>query len=142
PVAVAVRGLVDQAGSWSGTATELLERLTALVGEAAARDKDWPKRPNALSGKLKRIAPALRKLGIEVGFDRDGRKRTIRIVGRSADQSGETSSGSSSGPESGTSDVRNDSPGDEFHRTSPDDDPPPELSSLDRHPPSLDRHRS
>jgi hypothetical protein len=31
----------------------------------------WPRAPNALSGTLRRLAPALRKVGITVEFSRD-----------------------------------------------------------------------
>ena len=57
---------------WSGTAQELLGLLTPLVGEQVSREREWPKRPNTLSGKLKRAAPALRKIGIHVTRGRAG----------------------------------------------------------------------
>jgi hypothetical protein len=70
PVAVAVRRLLDKQEEWSGTATELLARLGELIDEETRRSKSWPAAPNALSNRLKRIAPALRETGIEYG---DGR---------------------------------------------------------------------
>jgi hypothetical protein len=65
-VGTAVRRFIEEPKEWSGTAQELLGALTPLVGEHIARERDWPKRPNTLSGKLKRAAPALRKIGIHV----------------------------------------------------------------------------
>jgi hypothetical protein len=65
-VGTAVRQFMATREKWSGTAQQLLNLLTPLVGEYIARERDWPKRPNTLSGKLKRAAPALRKIGIHV----------------------------------------------------------------------------
>ena len=48
----------------------------------ARKSKTWPDGPRALAGRLRRAATFLRKLGIEIGFERDGRARTaiIRIT--------------------------------------------------------------
>jgi hypothetical protein len=81
-----------QAG-WEGTASELLPLLTALIPENAAREREWPKRADTLSGKLRRVAPALRRTGIHVAFGRTGQTRTIRIEARTApEQRGKTAS--------------------------------------------------
>jgi hypothetical protein len=53
---------------WSGTASELLGKLNKLVDDKMSASKDWPKRPNALSGRLRRLAPNLRKIGLSVEF--------------------------------------------------------------------------
>jgi hypothetical protein len=78
PIASAVREL---AGSgFEGIAAELLERLAEIAGEAATRRNAWPGSSRALSGELRRIAPNLRAVGIEVDFlDRKGSRRPIRI---------------------------------------------------------------
>jgi hypothetical protein len=46
------------------------------------RPRPWPDSPRALAGRLRRAATFLRKIGIEIGFDREGRARTriIRIT--------------------------------------------------------------
>ena len=75
----AVRRFMADRDQWRGTALELLSELTPLVGEQAAKERDWPKRPATLSGKVRRAAPALRKIGIHVAFDRDGHDGT-RII--------------------------------------------------------------
>ena len=85
---------------WRGPATELLDKLTALVGERAAKEREWPKRPNTLSGRLRRAAPTLRKgAGINITFhERDGHagSRVINITARrQTEGKAETSSGSS-----------------------------------------------
>src|SRR6516165_857491 len=71
-VGTAVRQFMQTRVEWSGTAQELLGLLTPLVGEQVSREREWPKRPNTLSGKLKRAAPALRKIGIHVLGGRAG----------------------------------------------------------------------
>ena len=41
--------------------------------------KEWPKAANALSGRLVRLAPALRRVGVAITFDRSGDRRQIII---------------------------------------------------------------
>jgi hypothetical protein len=77
-VATALRSYVDLKSRFQGTATELLKALSESIPEAQRKAKGWPKRPNTLSGILRRIAPPLRKVGINVTFDpRDKRKKII-----------------------------------------------------------------
>ena len=79
-VATVVRSLMSATATWIGTASELLPILTGRAGDAAAKAKTWPKSPRGLSGRLRRAAPNLRRIGIHVDFDRgDGRKRD-RII--------------------------------------------------------------
>jgi hypothetical protein len=61
---------------WAGTATELWQTLNELVDEGVRRTKAWPAAPNSLTGRLKRLAPALRGIGIEYGEERSGSKGT------------------------------------------------------------------
>ena len=70
PVAAAVRGLMDERAAWSGTASDLLEMLSETVGERVAKSKTWPANPRALSGRLRRAATVLRKVGIEIDHAR------------------------------------------------------------------------
>jgi hypothetical protein len=80
-VASAVRTVMAERTEWTGTASDLLGALTE-VGERIAKSKTWPDSPRALSGRLRRAATFLRKVGIEVAFEREGRARTrvIRIT--------------------------------------------------------------
>jgi hypothetical protein len=66
---------------WTGTASDLLDALAEVAGERVAKSKSWPDSPRALSGRLRRAVTFLRKIGLEVAFDREGRARTrvIRI---------------------------------------------------------------
>ncbi len=79
PVASAVRALVADRRRWRGTVSELLTALGELAGERLTRSKSWPTTPRALSGRLRRAATFLRRLGVEIAFLREGRDRR-RIV--------------------------------------------------------------
>ncbi len=77
-VAVALRAFIEERVQWNGTATELLGALCAQVGEKQTRFKDWPQSARALSGRLRRAATFLRKVGVEIDFRKVG-VRTIHI---------------------------------------------------------------
>jgi hypothetical protein len=82
PIAAAVRAVMAARTEWTGTASELLGALAEMAGERVARSKAWPDSPRALAGRLRRAASFLRKIGVEIGFGREGRARTriIRIT--------------------------------------------------------------
>jgi hypothetical protein len=82
PVAAAVRAVMATRTEWTGTASELLGALVEMAGERVAKSKAWPDSPRALAGRLRRAATFLRKIGVEIGFQREGRARTriIRIT--------------------------------------------------------------
>jgi hypothetical protein len=89
-----------------------LPLLTGVVTEQAAREKSWPKRADVLSGKLRRVAPALRRTGIHVTFDRSGHTRTIHIEARlSPEQQGKTASQASQASPSGRNSSKNNGQG-------------------------------
>jgi hypothetical protein len=81
PVAMALRAHLDRCAAVTTTSTELLSILSHLTPEHVRRSKDWPPNARALSGRLRRLAPALRGLGIVMAFERDGhdRRRLITI---------------------------------------------------------------
>jgi hypothetical protein len=78
PVAAAVREFMQNRQRWVGTATELWQALNDLVDEDVRHTKAWPGAPNSLANRLKRLAPALRGVGIEYGEERTGSKGTRR----------------------------------------------------------------
>lgn len=81
PVASAILALMTSSTAWSGTATELLERLAPLAGEAA-RQKGWPADGARLRKALPRVMPNLREAGVHIHVgDREGKsgRRVIRI---------------------------------------------------------------
>ncbi len=60
-IGAALRRVADH--GFSGTASELLEKLAGKVDEKATKAKDWPKTARAVRGELDRLAPNLRELG-------------------------------------------------------------------------------
>jgi hypothetical protein len=83
PVASAVRALMTTRTVWTGIALELLGALGEMAGDRVGKSKTWPDSPRALSGRLRRAATFLRKVGIEVAFVKSNdrrRSRTIRMT--------------------------------------------------------------
>ena len=83
PIATAVRAVMATRSVWTGTASDLLGALAEVVGERIAKSKDWPDSPRALSGRLRRAATFLRKIGIDIAFTKEesrARTRTITIT--------------------------------------------------------------
>lgn len=81
PVSGAIMQMMAMSIAWSGTATELLETLAPLAGEAA-RQKGWPADGARLRKTLPRVMPNLREAGIHIHVgDREGKsgRRVIRI---------------------------------------------------------------
>lgn len=80
-VAVAVQKLMADVELWRGTATELMDALALYREINIMGSDDWPTQPNKLAGRLRRVAPTLRKRGIEVTTKREGResKKIITI---------------------------------------------------------------
>jgi hypothetical protein len=79
--------------AWQGTASALLKDLGDHVDDATKRKKGWPSTPRALSGQLRRLAPTLRAVGVEVQFDREPtakRRRMIVIRAANGSPDGET----------------------------------------------------
>jgi hypothetical protein len=82
-VATAVSAFMIERTSWRGTATQLLHALTdgdrteARVSQWAS----WPRNPSLFSSRLRAIAATLRKVNIEILFDKKmpDRRRT-RII--------------------------------------------------------------
>jgi hypothetical protein len=90
PLAVAIRRL---SLPWIGTAADLLV-ATAPTGRAP---RGWPESPRAMSAAIRRLAPYLRRVGIDVATYREpgsGSRRLVRLDHRAADgdETGDTSS--------------------------------------------------
>ena len=79
PVAAVVRALMETRTKWTGTATALLGTLSDRAGEPITKSKTWPASPRALSGRLRRAATFLRKVGIDIDHSKEGRART-RVI--------------------------------------------------------------
>jgi hypothetical protein len=82
PIAIGVRSMMAGLPEWKGTAADLLVSLSGAMGERVAKSKTWPDTPRALSGRLRRAATFLRKIGLEINFQRKGQAghRIIHIA--------------------------------------------------------------
>ena len=78
PIAVAVRAVMATRPVWTGTASDLLGTLASAADERVAKSKTWPDSPRALAGRLRRAATFLRKVGIEIVFEREGGRGPAR----------------------------------------------------------------
>jgi hypothetical protein len=104
PVGSAVGSFMAVRTVWTGTASDLLGALNQEAGETVRKDKTWPATPRGLSGRLRRAAPFLRKIGTEISFDREGRPRTRTItISKAADGAGVQPSASSARSAAGNS---------------------------------------
>ncbi|GAA3501115.1 ATP-binding protein [Streptomyces prasinosporus] len=85
PFAMAIAALVDQAGTWQGTAGQLLDTLPV---PGPVRPPNWPKDATRAGGRVKRLAPLLRSIGITVDDTQRSRDRTrhkLLILSRAPD---------------------------------------------------------
>ena len=85
PVAGAVLSFMEEREEWVGKSAELLEKLASEVDEKVERSRSWPKTASHLSGRLKRLAPALRAEGLDYEDWREaggGRQRKKRLSWR------------------------------------------------------------
>jgi hypothetical protein len=65
-VAPALAAFLATWADWSGTMKELHEALGRATDEATRRLPDWPKSPSGLGDRLRRLAPNLRRAGVQV----------------------------------------------------------------------------
>lgn len=79
-MAMAVISIMSTQSKWDGPATDLLSAINGVTADAVQREKTWPKDGRALSGRLRRATPGLRKIGIAVERDRKGKVRTRKIT--------------------------------------------------------------
>ena len=78
--------LNQQDSDWQGTMTELLAKLVELAPEEVTKQRNWPKRPQDLGGRLIRIKPNLRAEGIGVEEGKvDRNQRYVRIYTQSSE---------------------------------------------------------
>ncbi|HXM55108.1 MAG TPA: hypothetical protein VOB72_06935 [Candidatus Dormibacteraeota bacterium] len=61
-IAGLVRKIAEE-GGFTGRASQLLDRLEGQVDEQTRKRRDWPKKPNHLSGLIRRLTPDLHAAG-------------------------------------------------------------------------------
>ncbi len=79
PIAGPIRALVET-DPWEGTARELLDKLNERVPEPDRKSRSWPKTPKALADQVRRIAPDLRAVGVNVELWRAPGGRRDRML--------------------------------------------------------------
>jgi primase-polymerase (primpol)-like protein len=79
-IGLALLSLMDERPKWTGTASALLKKLSGYTNEDMGRDRSWPKGANQCSKQLARLAPNLRRMGIEVVRERSGKRGTRTIT--------------------------------------------------------------
>ncbi len=77
-VAEAVLAFMGNRREWTGTASELHKWLALKADGNVQRTRGWPKTSSYLSAKLKRLAPALRAVGLEWEEWQEGDKNKTR----------------------------------------------------------------
>jgi hypothetical protein len=132
PVAEVTCAFIKQEREWSGRATDLLKELNKIADEKIQNLKSWPNQPQRLSNILRRLAPNLITVGVDIKFDTVGHRKTRTIF---LNYLGETASAS---PASPATDVSDESEKDKA-RTAEGEPSPPENSSPEG--PSADNYR-
>ena len=88
PIGKAIMDYMATTSYWTGTAGDLLTELEQHADDRVKHQKGWPHSSRALSGILKRLAPNLRAVGVDVQFGSTGRgneKRRNIILGKVGD---------------------------------------------------------
>ena len=81
PVALAILKLVQEEIRWSGTITDLKTTLRNRYPLLTDDPYSFPRQENKLSASIRRIQPALRRMGVQVSFVRQGQsgERIVRL---------------------------------------------------------------
>ena len=87
PVSVACMEFVETGRSYSGTVKGLLAELNHF-SMSMERGDYWPKSPRGLGDSLRRVAPALRQIGIQVSVDAKPRRDGVHCEVRLANDDG------------------------------------------------------
>lgn len=84
PLPHAITEFAQRRGEWEGTAGDLLNELDQAAGDTTRRHKAWPKSASSIAQKLRRIAPNLREIGVDVDFIRTSTARFVRLAPQNA----------------------------------------------------------
>lgn len=101
PVAEVTCAFIKQEINWSGTATDLLKKLNEIADHKTQNLKKWPRQPQTLSNKLRRLAPNLVPVRVIVEFSQVGHERTRTIYLKYLEEASSAPSASSAKDESG-----------------------------------------
>jgi hypothetical protein len=79
PIVIALTALALKAPV-RATATDLLKKLNEQVGDDRRVRYGWPAHPNQLTKMLRRLAPPMRAMGIEVNLDRERDAKNVKLI--------------------------------------------------------------
>lgn len=89
PVAVQCLKFIELGHSHQGTVKDLLMKLNDMRGTALEEKDFWPRTPRGLGDILRRVAPGMRLLGVQLSVankpKRDGVHCTLRKISDVAD---------------------------------------------------------
>ncbi|MDF1552457.1 MAG: hypothetical protein P1P84_05310 [Deferrisomatales bacterium] len=128
PVAQGIAALARREGFWHGRASDLLQELRGLVPRHLRKSSVWPKDGRLLSLHLRRNAPGILSLGVEINFDLNigGMKRVIEVKWASTAEAGEfqapSTRGAGTGADTASVDPDNPFPMDNVRLTPPGSD--------------------
>lgn len=91
PVAISLMA-ADLSVPWNGTATKLLTKLNDSVQDSVKQSKGWPKNGNGFSNVLRRLAPNMKRAGIQIDFDNPSRRMLLIRKGTQNSVSSDTTS--------------------------------------------------
>ena len=106
-----VRQFAQEEAPWTGTASDLLDRMRVFANESSTRSRDWPNSPEALSNRLRRAAdfpPQAWRLEISFDRERGGKRRARTITITSSPQGSENKPSGPSEPSEGVIGASND----------------------------------
>jgi hypothetical protein len=117
PVAAAALALIEVRAAWSGEASSLHTELEAKVREqhSGRIPLGWPSLTHHFVSRLRRLAPMLRRVGVEIEQTRDPKtdRSTIRlsnVSSRPAKEARKSASGASGASESPWAEDRSEAP--------------------------------
>jgi hypothetical protein len=58
----------DNISPWTGSLKDLYGKLDGYADDRTRKQHEWPRNPRALSGKLRRLVPNLRRAGLQITF--------------------------------------------------------------------------
>jgi hypothetical protein len=106
PIAGAVEEIqTDYPDGWDGTASQLLGAINLRVAPEVKNERGWPKDAARLSTRLKRAAPALRRVGVDVVLPTGGGRSGRVIVIRPTDKGNQRSERSERSDDSQAADI-------------------------------------
>ena len=79
PIGEAIIMLMATQQEYTGTTTELLNKLTDTIGIKQSNSRSWPQSAKQLNSDIKRLTPSFRSLGITISKGKNNRREYLII---------------------------------------------------------------